>query len=131
MAEAAHLWHDGIARYAWYLPGDRSLCKYLLVDGREVVVTMVSRVLYRASDIPSNMICLGEVVACTSDTAGHSVMISDKVTEWLAARLTAPAMETMLTRQEAKCRVPSCQRMNDVGVANCWNCGTSNPVSSQ
>ena len=36
---------------------------------------------------------------------------------------------TPIGRQEKPCNVPTCKRMNDIGVKSCWHCGVMNPTS--
>jgi hypothetical protein len=133
MAEAAHLSFDGKARYGWTSKSRSSQCKYLTVDGVEVTVICVSSNPIDSGIIISDAVCIGEVVACTSDINGNPQRVPDKVKAWLLARkhgvplfdqqiMKAPIKQ----RQESPC--PVCTRMNDLGSKKCWHCELPNPV---
>jgi hypothetical protein len=129
MAEAAHLQLDGKAIYAWYYHKDKDFCKYLLVDGRDVYVSFVTRSTLDLG-YPLGTICLGEAVYCTMSMMGHLQPMPPEVAKWLTDRNIKPLIvqvgEAMIVRREGPCA--QCQRKNDIGTAKCWWCATPYPT---
>jgi hypothetical protein len=129
MAEADHFQFDGKAIYAWYLPGDPTCLRYLLIDGSEVVVTFVTQSPLNLGYAPG-ITCLGEAVCCTVDLGGHPQFVPAEIVKWLAARnnnsMIVQVGEAMIVRREALCA--QCNRKNDIGSKNCWWCAAIYPT---